>query len=227
MTLRSHLSVDGFQYLEAPPFRNLTIKCLAEMASLDVPPTHTMQITKLFHHVLTHVAHLIPPSTDIAAAYPESSSENQEFILSITLFLTNFLDRHIGLLESSAQPEEVNALQLAHGYLLKISRIDEREIFKICVEYWVGFVESLYLQSVHETALTTGEGIVTPLSPKALITLDAITQAHRDPADRQTAGQLRLKVYADVLSELRLVTIENMAKPEEVRLFFAIFSCCY
>lgn len=165
---------------------------------------------QVFYRVITALTRLVPPSTDIAAAYSESSTENQDFILSIALFLCNFLSRHLALVEASQTsqshlfPQDFDPLRLAHGYLLKISRVDEREIFKVCVEYWVGFVGPLYLQSrsgqeVSEmTALTTG--------------LDA-----HDARGSEAVAVIRLGIYADVLSELRLVVIENMAKPEEVR----------
>lgn len=159
---------------------------------------------QVFYRVITALTRLIPPSTDIAAAYSESSTENQDFILSIALFLCNFLSRHLNLVETSQASgsplslQDFDPLKLAHGYLLKISRVDEREIFKICVEYWVSFVGPLYLQSRSTGGNEVGEFTATAPGSEAI-------------------ANIRLGVYADVLSELRLVVIENMAKPEEVR----------
>lgn len=38
----------------------------------------------------------------------------------------------------------------AHLYLVKISQVEEREVFKICLEYWAKLVAELYeeIQSV-------------------------------------------------------------------------------
>ena len=49
------------------------------------------------------------------------------------MFLTNFLKVHVRLLETV---EHQDLLINAHLYLIKISQVDDREVFKICLEYW-------------------------------------------------------------------------------------------
>jgi hypothetical protein len=49
------------------------------------------------------------------------------------MFLTNFLSVHLRLIET---PEHQTLLLNAHFYLVKISSVDDREVFKICLEYW-------------------------------------------------------------------------------------------
>lgn len=49
------------------------------------------------------------------------------------MFLTNFLSVHLRLIET---PEQQPLLLNAHYYLVKISGVDDREVFKICLEYW-------------------------------------------------------------------------------------------
>lgn len=82
--------------------------------------------------------------------------------------------------------------------MIKISQVDEREIFKICLEYWSKLVAELYeeLQNL-------------PMADLVGMQLGAATG--------MTLGvPLRKNIYAEVLSNLRLVVVEKMVKPEEV-----------
>jgi exportin-1 len=78
---------------------------------------------------------------DIAAAYASSDDEDQQLIKNLALFLTNFLHTHLRLIEN---PENTELLINAHLYLIKISTVDDREVFKICLEYWGKLVAELY-----------------------------------------------------------------------------------
>lgn len=98
----------------------------------------------------------------------------------------------------------------SHFYLIRISQIDDREIFKICLEYWNKLVQELYeeIQALplpelsplglgqFPGGLSSGSGALHPSS--------------------HTNFPLRKHMYTDVLSNLRLVMIERMVKPEEV-----------
>lgn len=77
-------------------------------------------------------------------------------------------------------PDAVQMLLNAHFYIVKISRVEDREIFKICLEYWTKLVEGLFEEASNQV-------------------------------------QSRHSVYVPVLSQLRVVMIERMVKPEEVR----------
>jgi len=70
---------------------------------------------------------------DIKAAYDSSSDDEQQLINNLALFLTNFLSIHLRLIETDDMKD---LLLNAHYYLVKISTVDDREIFKICLEYW-------------------------------------------------------------------------------------------
>lgn len=86
--------------------------------------------------------------------------------------------------------------------MVKISQVEEREVFKICLEYWLKLVAPLYEEV---QALPIGDsGLLMGLSlggASALI----------------PGINLRKNIYKDVLSNLRLVVVERMVKPEEVR----------
>jgi exportin-1 len=79
----------------------------------------------------------------------------------------------------------------SHYYLIKISRVEDREIFKICLEYWARLVEELY-----------EEGRIAASYNQTLY--------HGHPTG------LRRDLYAHVLSSVRVLMIERMVKPEEV-----------
>lgn len=148
---------------------------------------------------------------DIAEAYTTSSDSDQELILNLALFLANFLSNHLKIIENDANKD---LLINAHLYMVKISQVDDREVFKICLEYWSKLVADLYeeiqaLPVADLVGLNLGAGLsalpsVGPFG--GTIGLD-------------NAAKLRKNIYySDVLSNLRLVMVGKMVKPEEVRI---------
>ncbi|KAJ3862972.1 hypothetical protein EV359DRAFT_44052, partial [Lentinula novae-zelandiae] len=124
-------------------YRNLTLKCAAEIANLprsDIS-MYDAKLKIFFMSVMTTIDKLIPPSTDIASAYANASDAGQEMVVALALFLVNFFSKHLPIMEGDADRE---VLINAHFYLIKISQVDEREIFKICLEYWLIPLVGLY-----------------------------------------------------------------------------------
>lgn len=149
--------------------------------------------------VMTSVNRMIPPSTNITQAYANAGDSGQELVLNLALFLSNFLSSHLRAVETE---QNRDVLLNAHLYMVKISQVDEREIFKICLEYWLKLVAELYEEI---QSLPIGEsGLLMGLSLGG--------------GNSMLNGvSLRKNIYSDVLSNLRLVVIEKMVKPEEVR----------
>jgi hypothetical protein len=83
----------------------------------------------------------------MAAAYASSEDEDQQLIKNLALFLSNYLHTHLRLIET---PDHTELLINAHLYLIKISTVDDREVFKICLEYWakVGLWRSSKMEDV-------------------------------------------------------------------------------
>lgn len=187
------------RFLEVPDFRNVTLKCLSEIAGLSVGPEYDSKFVVLFNMVMTSVNRMIPPSTNIAAAYETSSDAEQELVMNLALFLCNFLNQHLALVENEQNKE---VLLNAHLYLIKVSQVPEREVFKICLEYWSKLVTGLYeeLQSIPMAGMDPLLGL-------------NLGNGHGAAAN---GANLRKNIYADILSNLRLVMIERMVKPEEV-----------
>ena len=127
-------------------------------------------------------------SLDFVKLYDKGNLE-QEFIQNLALFLTSFLGAHLSVVENSGNR---SLLLDAHCYLLEISKIEDREVFKVCLEYWIKLVTGLYNEfpvNSYESPLMLG-------------------QASQTNSRRTT--------YAGILSSLRLIMINNMVKPEEV-----------
>jgi exportin-1 len=162
-----------------------------------VGPEYDQKFVILFAMVMAAINRMIPPNTDIAKGYAESDDDVQELILNLTLFLTNFLSAHLLALESESNRD---ALLNAHLYLVKISQVEEREVFKICLEYWSKLVAELY-----------DEVQASPVGESGLL-----MGLNLGGSSGSLSGiPLRKDIYATVLSNLRLVIIGRMVKPEE------------
>ena len=97
---------------------------------------------------------------------------------------------------------------LSHGhyYLIRISQIDDREIFKICLDYWLKLVQELYEEM---QALP-----ITDINP--LMAMGTMSTGGAPNPALLTNYPLRKHKYGEVLSNLRIVMIEKMVRPEEV-----------
>ncbi|KAI7862138.1 nuclear export factor CRM1 [Spinellus fusiger] len=183
--------------------RNVTLQCLTEIGGLKVENNYHDKLAAMFTSVMTSVNVMVPPSTDLAEVYDNSADDDQEFVQNLALFLTGFLSSHLKILEQVAGTTEL--LVNAHYYLIKISRVDDREIFKICLEYWAQLVQELF-----EEVRTLGNADV-PSMEMPLLDLGAGLNAMQNAGHRS-----RKAIYLNVLSNLRIVMIERMVKPEEV-----------
>jgi exportin-1 len=131
----------------------------------------------------------LPLNINLRDAYRNGSSDEQNFIQNLSLFLTAFLKDHGSLIEKSIENREM--LQDALNYLVLISEVEDTEIFKICLEYWNLLTADLYREA--------------PFSNISPILLSLRNEA---PSRRQT--------YQSILSKVRRIMISKMAKPEEV-----------
>eukprot|EP00124_Ichthyophonus_hoferi_P003430 Ihof_evm3s296 gene=Ihof_evmTU3s296 len=177
------------KFLVVTQYRNLTLRCLHELCQTELKDnrTYDSQLIKLYHSVLVQIRVIIPPSSDIAIGYETGNSVDQDFVQSLSMFLSGFLRKHGTLLENDIESRD----DLWDGlhYLLAISNVNEMEIFKICLEYWHGLTGDLYgRESLTPTASTFGQSIHTP----------------------------RRDLYAPILSKVRRLMISHMVKPEEV-----------
>ncbi|EON68851.1 exportin-1 [Coniosporium apollinis CBS 100218] len=193
------------RFLEVPDFRNITLKCLTEIASLHTEPAYNEKLVQMFTETLTAISKIIPLSLDLRTTYASSNSRDQEFIQNLALFLCNFFTMHLPIIENLPNRDFLNH---GHFYLIRISQIDDREIFKICLEYWTKLVQELY-DEMQQLPITD----INPLLNMGIAGM--ANGAGQDP-NMLANYPLRKHKYAEVLSNLRQVMIEKMVRPEEV-----------
>ncbi len=182
-----------YKFMNVPLFRNVTMKCLTEIAGVNVSQ-YEQQFVVLFTLAMTQLKQILPLTTDIKGAYASGQDEEQKFIQNLSLFLCTFFKEHVTLIEK--KPELRDILLEAHQYLLLISEVEDTEIFKICLEYWNTLASELYRESPFSST--------TPSSP---LHITGSTTQEIPP---------RRQLYLEKLSKVRRVMISRMAKPEEV-----------
>lgn len=176
------------KFLNVPMFRNVTLNCLTEIAGLvNVSNYDTMFVT-LFTETMTKLQEMLPSSTNIREAYSVGRDQDQNFIQNLAMFLCTFLKDHGNLVEKK---EFNNVLLTALLYLVRISEVEEVEIFKICLEYWSALASDLYGES--------------PFSSHCPLYHNKFPTTHP-----------RRQFYAQILSQVRYILVSRMAKPEEV-----------
>jgi exportin-1 len=179
-----------FKFLNVPLFRNVTLKCLTEIAGLATGPQYDDAFAALFSQTMAQLELMLPLDINIKEAFAKGHDAEQNFIQNSAMFLCTMLRQHGPLMERGDKGNVLKALQ----YLLLISEVEETEIFKICLEYWNALAADLY----RETPFTI------PTVPMFMTKTS------------NTASSVRRVFYQAVLSRLRYIIISRMAKPEEV-----------
>ncbi|KAL9082748.1 MAG: hypothetical protein Q9159_006208 [Coniocarpon cinnabarinum] len=195
------------KFLKPPETRNIALKCLTEIAGLPIGPQfqYDAKLVQMYTEALQAIAEIIPPSSDLKTLYRRSNSRDQEFVQNLALFLCAFFSTHLNVVENLPNQD---FLLHGHVYLIIISKIEDREIFKICLEYWNKLVSELYeeMQTVPAT----------DLQPLLHMGTSGLMNGGAPNPDTLKNYNLRKHKYDQVLNSLRYVMIENMVKPEEV-----------
>lgn len=220
------------RFLDAPEFRNVTLKCLTEIGGLQIgnPYNYDERLVHMFTETLTIVSKIIPLSMDLKQTYAKSNSRDQEFVLNLALFLSSFFSAHLNVsFRNSPLPNADRAADIscphpinqlieklpnrdylthAHFYLIRISQIDDREVFKICLEYWTRLVQELY-EEMQQLPITD-------INPLVSMGVSGLSNGGAPHPSTLANYPLRKHKYEEVLSSLRTVMIEKMVRPEEV-----------
>ena len=195
------------RFLNLPEFRNLTMKCLTEIGGLQMGQQfqYDEKLVQLFTTTLNSVSKMIPLSTDLKEVYGKSNSRDQEYIQNLALFLCNFFTVHLNVIEKIP-----NTDYLTHGhyYLILISQIDDREIFKICLEYWTKLVQELY-EEMQQLPITD-------VNPLVSMGVSGLSNGGAPHPSTLANYPLRKHKYSQILTNLRSVMVEKMVRPEEV-----------
>lgn len=191
--------------LPQQPFRSLSLKCLIEISQL-ISPQYDSKFIELFNLSMTSITSIIPPNMNLEKIYTNANSSDQEFMQDLALFLSTFLNNHLMALESISNLKDLNLI--SHQYLIQLSKIKERELFKICLDYWSKLVFGLY-QEIQTLPSRSNSNAMMKLQ------FQTNSGAALNPSLFKDMN-LRKDIYNDILIELRVVIIENMVKPEEV-----------
>lgn len=106
------------RFLEVPAFRNITLKCLTEIASLHTEAAYDEKLRQMYCETLTTISNIIPLTMDLKSTYANSNSSDQEFVQNLALFLTNFFTMHLNV--SMSYSTKKSRLLTFHSRLLRI-----------------------------------------------------------------------------------------------------------
>lgn len=222
------LDILTLKFLPVSSLRSINIKCLTEISSLKFQSdaetsVYNPKLAKMFTESLIQINSFIPiNSIDLKVTYANSNTNDQTFLQDLAIYLTTFLGNNYSYLESTLTKsssssigqqtiiDSGNCLLIANNLLVELSRIDERELFKACIDYWLKFVHGLFLE-------------IQQLPENKMNPMFQLGHAHTfnpsagalDPAVL-LKFPLRTHHYSLILSKLRLVVIGSMARPEEV-----------
>lgn len=156
----------------SPTQRNLSIQCFTEIISLDrVDQQYNDIILNIYDIVTKEMIRIIPTDVDIAQLYNKSNNEDQQFIEALAIFLTTFLTKYQSLIEGTEGGQ--TSMHQTLQYLLKISCIQEREVWKMCLECWAKITYDIvqdmnhnqstpYQDILHQLAIVLIENMVRP-----------------------------------------------------------------
>lgn len=129
------------KFLNPVDTRTITLKCLTEVSNLNSPELEEKFII-FFKDTMEQIYSIIPPDTNLKQSYKIASTNDQSFLQDLAMFICTFLNNHLLPLEQNESLREL--LLTSMHYLVELSRIEERELFKTCLDFWCNFVHGLF-----------------------------------------------------------------------------------
>lgn len=194
----SQLLESLLRLLPQPALRNPALQCLTEIGSLVVGDYYNQHFVKMYMVFVQQLQAIVPPSANIPEAYENGTDEEQAFLQNLALFLAGFFRAHIRLLKGDQAGQQL--LLTGLEYLIKLSYIDDDEVFKVCLDYWNSLVCDLFQLE----CVSSAPNVESPFAFRSEQGADAAKAA----AERT--------LFAAPMSKLRLLMISRMAKPEEI-----------
>jgi len=134
------------KFFPVAPFQNDTLRCLTEIASLKLDPPRPQYhpaLIGMFVSIISSVEKVLTTEADIPKVYASGDPTAQTFVRHLVLFISGFLKSHLNLMEGEDERRR-QILLLSLSFLLRISKVQDVIIFKICLEYWGKLVANLY-----------------------------------------------------------------------------------
>ncbi|CAO3594483.1 unnamed protein product [Absidia cylindrospora] len=125
--------------------RVLVLECFTTIASHDIAQNgdgnSEAQIVIIYRTVMDYLQKTLPLVKDFALLYEDSDAYDQSFVHHAVLLITTILSKHLGTLDRLCYND---GMIPAFTYLLELSRIEDVEMWRMCLEYWE------YLTSQHD-----------------------------------------------------------------------------
>eukprot|EP01041_Mallomonas_annulata_P009489 gene9489-19720_t len=160
-------------------FRTSTLDCLIEIAGLspaDISDQYRPTLQQLICSLIQQLNLIIPNDMNLITAYESGN--------------------HLKIIEKNIQPEHEIAVKTALMLIVRVSEVNDEEIFKTCLDFWQIFCKDLYNTTAQFRAAAGAN------------------------SSNFLFGRLQMNntvsQYDDILHRLRHVMIDRMAKPEEV-----------
>lgn len=199
------------RFLPVPHFRVDTLMVIIEVSAL-VKPQHNRVFEQLYVAVIDKIVSIVPAHINIKESYQKGSEQDRLFLRHLALFLTTFFKAHSELLETDSF---VALLMGGMDYLVKISDIDDIELFKICLDYWQKLASDLYKLEVHFSPAMIQQASSGGMVPGAG-GFQMSGALNPGGVGVNSATSARKLLYAELLTKVREVMIFHMAKPEDV-----------
>eukprot|EP00665_Eupelagonemidae_sp_cell47_P004599 gene4599-6027_t len=145
------------KFLLVPVTRNAACRCLTEIGSLasdESTQPYNEQFAKMFVAFLQQLCAIIPPAhMHLMQKFVEQGDAHEQFVANATQFFVGFFRQHLQLVETGAISPGVpaadrelaqTALHQAHLFLVGVTGVDEKEIFKAAVEHWQWLAEDVH-----------------------------------------------------------------------------------
>lgn len=174
---------------------------------------------------------ILPADKDINQFYDDCSNEEQHYFQLLAIFLTSFLSKHLENIPNLG----TTAVHAAFKYLLLLSRIKERELWKICLEFWSNQPLPVYGDILQELCHVMIDNMVKPddifmiENDDGEITREFIKQSDTTALSKSTQllfGKLAHSQYEYVcnmiLERLQQLQLSNTTWDEQFRLSWAI-----
>ncbi|KAI8341640.1 armadillo-type protein [Chlamydoabsidia padenii] len=135
-----------------PAHRILVLECFTTIVNQELPSED--QIIYMYETVMIYLQKVMPLTPDFVIVYQDSDAYDQEFVHRTLVFITAILSKHLNNLAPRINTDE---LITAYTYLLQLSRIDDQEMWKICLEYWDKLTSQDNPISLHYTLMHVSE----------------------------------------------------------------------
>jgi exportin-1 len=78
-----------------PQFRNVVLKCLTEIASLQVGTEYDEKFVLFYGMVMDGIKSIMPINTNLSDIYENSTDDDQQFIQNLAIFFSSFFSLHL------------------------------------------------------------------------------------------------------------------------------------